>query len=724
VCQLAGFFPRCEAAGDGDLGDSCSFSSDCLAGLACVLDPANGMQRCNAPPRPSDETGELPPSPPVWTGVTCPGEAETPTAYFEVPRDPETDGDFFRLPYPNDIRRTEAGLDLTGHPAPGTAVPVDVIGRYVEAAESDLSGFGTNPVAYFRFSTRHDFASVPGNFAIVNVDPDSDGFGQTHGSVGWLNTFGSISKYICPNWVGIRPAHGAPLDPGTTYAVYLTTEVVPAEADAFARDDDFVAMLASAAPADEALTGAWEAYAPFRTWLDDSGTDPASILSAAVFTTQEPEAMVPKLRSAIRESAVPEAHDLTVCDDGVVSPCDDGTEVRSCGAASDRYTEIHGRITLPIFQAGTAPYETPEDGGGIELDASGAPQVARTEDVCFALTIPKGTPMPETGWPLLTYLHGTGGSFRGAVRSGMAEDAATGSAGDTPVAAATLAIDLPQHGERKAGSERSPEVLFFNFANPRAARDNVLQGTADLMSLVYFAERFTSAAAESPTGADIAFDPARLTVYAHSQGATHASLALPYEPGIFAVLLSGNGGDLTQSLLHKTQPVDIAGLLPLALLEPNEDGGLVTGDYHPALSLFQTYFERADPVNFARRLHREPVEGDPGRHVFMTYGLGDTFSPEPTMQAYAMAARLTMVEPVLTTNDAGEPRTFGLPTAMAPLTDNRVIGEESYTLGLRQYDPMGEVDGHFVATRIEAGRADTLRFLRHALAGLTPPIGE
>ena len=47
-----------------------------------------------------------------------------------------------------------------------------------------------------------------------------------------------------------------------------------------------------------------------------------------------------------------------------------------------------------------------------------------------------------------------------------------------------VAIDLPQHGERRGDSTDEPEGLFYNFLNPRAARDNVLQGSADLMAVV------------------------------------------------------------------------------------------------------------------------------------------------------------------------------------------------------------------------------------------------
>jgi hypothetical protein len=214
----------------------------------------------------------------------------------------------------------------------------------------------------------------------------------------------------------------------------------------------------------------------------------------------------------------------------------------------------------------------------------------------------------------------------------------------------------------------------------------------------------------------VKFDATRVVLFAHSQGASHASLAVPYEPIYRAVVLSGNGGDLTQSLLHKSNPIDIAAVLPYALLDYNGEGHLTAGEFHPAVALFQMFFEPVDPVNYAWRLVRSPLPGDPGRHVFMTYGLGDTYSPEETLQAFAVGARFTEVTPVLVN--------FDLPTHAPPLTANVRIEGADWTIGLRQYQPPAGVDGHFVAQQSTDGWADVQRFVLQALAGQTPLIGQ
>jgi hypothetical protein len=718
VCLYEGFGGRCRAAGTGDLGDACGNDGECLAGLTCTPQ-MNGSTCASAPPVPVGDGGVPPIVPPYWGGEECEEAAGDPEALFRVPRE-GLEYDFYSLPYPNDVRRVSGGLNLTGHPAPGTALPIDIIDRYLRASEQDLDGFSLNPVIFFRFSHPYDWESMGDRFRLVDITLGSPTYGETI-NVGWFNTFGRVSKYVCENWFAMRTLHGHPLRPDTTYAAVLETGIT-ASADSggapVTRADDLDVVLGDAEPMDAALRPAWNGYAPLRAWLADASSDidAPDVLNAAVFTTQRPTRVTSRLRDVIRARETPALSDLTVCDTGVTSPCDDGTEDRACSARHADYVEIHGRIELPIFQEGTLPYESPEDGGGIAIDASGLPIVQRTENVCFAMTVPRAAPPPE-GYPLVIVGHGTGGSFTGGARGGLAAEVANAVLGGTTVQAATLSIDFPEHGERRGGSTRSPEVLFFNFANPRAARDNIAQGAADLLSLVHFATSATIDAASSPTMEEIRFDPARIAMYMHSQGSTHASLMIGYEPDVSAIVLSGNGGDLTLSLLNKTEPVDIAGLLPFALLDPARDGGLVTGDYHPALSLFQAYFDSVDPVNYATLLHREPVMGVGGHHVFMTYGPGDSYSPEPTMQAYSIAAPLTLVRPLL--GDG-----WRLPEADAPLSGNVMVDMTPFTMGLRQYDPTPSmVDGHFVALRTDEGRADVRRFLLGALAGAVPEIG-
>ncbi len=708
LCALSGLSAKCVDAGASDIGDACQVTADCIAGLTCA--PGSMGTACTIA-QPTGMPGDpaLPPIP-FWAGEECGTDDTEPTAYFEVPRGGAELPDFYRLPFPNDIRMTDGHIDMTGHPAPPTVLNVPIIQQYLDAVET-VDGFSTNPVMFFRFSEAYDWQDVRGGILIVDITEGSPTYGQTV-PLHWLTTSGQLSKYICRNWLAFAPGIGTVLRPSTTYAAIVKTSVRTNSDEAFGRATDLNALLGSNAPGNADLAAAHAKYAPLREWLADPSNgevEADDVLNASVFTTHDPEAVLPALREAVRADDMPTlSNDLTVCESAnTVSPCADGGDQRVCSAPNARFTEIHGHISLPIFQHGTAPYES--EGGGIALDANGVPTIARHEEVCFAMTIPK-TAIPAEGFPLMVYAHGTGGSFTNAVRNGLAEDVA-----DDTAAAATLTIDLPQHGARRGSSTRDSDELFYNFLNPEAARDNVLQGSADLLTLVRWASTYSQDA--NAIGGEVRFNPARIALFAHSQGATHASLMFPYEPELDTVLLSGNGGHLTTSLLTKENPVNIKAVLPFALLDPapNNPDELAGEAFHPMLALFQTYFDRVDPLNFARRVHSAPSDLAPeGHHVFMTYGLTDTYSTEGTMEHYARAAALPLVLPVLAN--------LSLIERDAPLSANIPFASVDRTIGLRQYDPSSGEDGHFVST--DTGYSDVLTFLRAALAGTTPSIGE
>ena len=717
---LAEVSGMCKLGGNTEQGQSCKTVVDCVAGLYCVeFEQGSGKKVCAS--LPASDT-EVPALPELWPGQGCPTVAanDPEQAYFEVPRGGKALSEFYSLPFPNDIRIKDGHVDLTGHAVAPASYGMPMVERYVDVAQEDLTGFSTNPIVLFRFSHAYDVATINcvqsgtcDNMKIVDITPGSPGYDRD-ASLQWKTASGNVSKYICPVWLGLHRPADEPLLPGTTYAAVLTTGIHAKGGSSYERSSDFEAMLGSDAPGNTDLKAAYEAYAPLRAWIADTGVNPSSILNAAVFTTQQSTDIVPKLREAIVEDGAPEVSDLTVCtSDKTKSPCEDAEGRGKCHKPNDAFTEIHGRISLPIFQDGELPYLNPEDGGDIKF-SGGKPVIQNHQDVCFAMSVPTAD-APEAGYPVLVFGHGTGGSFAGEMgNTGLAQVIAEGS---TP--AVLLAIDLPEHGERRGDSTDEPDNLFYNFLNPRAARDNVLQGAADLMSVVLFAKQGGLSAGKSPTSEAIEFDPTRIALMGHSQGATHASLVAPYEPDIIGVVLSGMGGHLSTSMLTKTKPVDIASVVPFALLDPDKQLKLAGEVYNPALAIIQSVFDRSDPINYARYVQLAPTSDVPqGHHFFMTYGLGDSFAPEETQTAYARAARLTVVQPVLTSD-------LGLPTVSAPLSDNISLDGAPRTIGLRQYKPSSGLDGHFVGvTQGEDGRADVEHFLDRLLDGQDPTIGN
>jgi hypothetical protein len=702
-CNLVGFAGVCQPEGMGDVGGKCERSADCFAGLACA-----GGACTPLPPNPNG-----PPllGIPTWTGEKCAVEPGPTKAFFRVPRG-TGDGDFYRLPFPNDVRLKNGKLDLSGHPTPGSAVlGFDVVDRYLRDLEANADGFGAWPTITLRFSGSVDFGSLKADGVVRFVDLDAQMGQPTDLGYGWIAGT-ARTKYVCDDWMALRPSFASPLAPGHRHAMFVTTAAKTAQNAAVARDADFDAVMAATAPADPALAAAHAAYAPFRTWLAAKSIDPSTILVAAVFTVGHPERTASRMPAAIAAAAPPVASSWVRCGDGP-SPCPQATGDRACGTPDPAFDELHAQVTLPIFQKGSAPYLEPKDGGDVERAMDGTPLPIRTESVCLSLTVPKGAPMPAQGWPLAIFAHGTGGTFRSHVTGGVAKrlSAVDDGQGGT-IRMAVLGIDQPEHGPRRGTSLLSPDTLFYNFANPGAARGNVLQGALDQLALVRLAKGLVLAPQASPTGAEIRFS--RIVFWGHSQGATEGSLSIPYGDDVPAVVLSGQGASLVDALLGKSKPVNVAAALPIIL----EDLGV--GPYHPVLALLQNALDPADPLHHARALVVSPPQTVTGRNVLMPFAQGDAYSPVTTQLEYALAAQLGVAQTAAgVTMPDGTLAT--MPPSAVPAGPNKIIKGISLSAFVREYAPPPMIDGHFVAFESAAAKADVDHFLADGAAGAAPP---
>ncbi len=683
-CELVAFSGTCALAGTHDRGDSCTSTAECLAGLACGPD-----QTC----APYTEAY------PSFGGVTCAPESGAFRAYFEVPRAGQPIADFFRLPFPNDARVDDAGrLDMSDFPRPGpTPLGVDLVQLYVDALVADFEGYSAVAPITFRYADAVDAGSLATAATIVDVTP-----GQPHTKLRALATaHASRTKYSCADRVVVEHAPGDVLLPRHTYAVLLRG--VRSAGGALAlRDADFEVMLGGSAP-DAARLRAWAAYSPLRGYFADEGLDPGDVQVGAVFTVGDSTAAIGKIASLVRAAPAPVLSDLTLCSPGAPSPCGAaGDGQRVCGPGNVNFDEIHGRLTIPIFQQGTAPYLHPSDGGGIDL---GSPQIVRTEQVCFAMSVPKGT-APQAGWPLVVHAHGTGGSFHGFIDDGVAGTLATGT-----TRFAVLSFDGVQHGARKNGSPIDSKGLVFNILNPRAARDNVLQSGADVMQALRVA---SLAIPNSVAGRDVRFDPQRVAYHGHSQGGNAGVLGLAYATEARAAVLSGAGGGVVDGVLGKTNPVNVADGMKYLLGEALD----VT---HPAMLIFQNYFDRSDPQVYAPLFIRRSPGGVPSKHVLHTYGLSDTYAPPKTLANLNKALGIPLVQPVLESID--DPASPPVQTEPRPIIGTRVGSDGStITAATFQYDPAGAFDGHFVATQSSEAVADWKFFFdSYVLAG-TPHV--
>jgi hypothetical protein len=699
-CAIVGLGLSCSPEGMGDVGSDCMSSAQCFGGLACLA------EKCAvAPPG-------VPPFGQPWGGVDCTTPAEDDIkAYFEVPGAAGADeGDFFRLPFPTDVRKSKNTLDLSGFPTPGTALlGIDPVQLYVDAITANDSGWGAYPTVLFRFSGPFDFDTF-GVEALQFVDITDPAKGR---SVGWRRFYTDArTHYICDNFVAVQPPFGNPLEPGHTYAVFILGEAGGKtlagrhDAKPVVASDNMAAVLKAAAPADAKLKAAHTAFAPLRAYLAAKNEPVANVLTASVFTVGDIQAPMAALADAVSASPAPTASKWVKCGGKAVSPCPQADADRGCGDDVAGYDEYQALLSIPVYQQGTAPYLTAADGGGIDV------KKPHDEEVCMSITVPEGA-APANGWPAVVFAHGTGGNYRNHVRPEVAGVLAAA----TPKFA-VIGIDQVEHGPRRGDSMQSPDNLFFNFMNPDVARGNPLQGAADQLSVARFAKTLNITAATS-TGAAIKLDGTKLFFFGHSQGSTEGSLMLPFGDDYKAAVLSGNGASLKDALRTKTKPQNIAGALPLVLQDPAmTDSNLGPGvtQYHPVLSLLQQWIDPADPLNFAAAVGK-PLTGHTGKHLFQTFGIEDSYSPPVTLATYTLAGGLTQVTPDKTAKPGwNEDNVLPAPVALGYKAPTG-----GFTLGMRQYGAPGGSDGHFVVFDTQAANDDMVLFLTGA-TGATPPV--
>ncbi len=702
ICVPEGFTGKCQAGGDTDIGGECGDTTECVPGLSCNPDQVDGGKTCQA---------AAPIYPDLFQGVECAesDEGET-TAYFEVPR--SDDVEFYRLPFPNDIRINGDGSpDMSGHPTPGSAIlGYDIVQRYLDAISAEQDRFGLGQTVYFRFSNQIDFESLEGRgdnatLRLLNIDSDSDEYNLARG-MSWQYSSGR-QKYMCQNWLAVRPQDAAPLMRETTYAVVLRTGITDPDGNPVERDADFEVLLQDSEPSEARLIEPWQKYQPLRDWIAEQEVDPSTILSAAVFTTGDPWSISAKLRDAAR-NAEPTLTDATLCEQGATSPCDDGLEgdahVRGCFDAHPDFHEVQGRLNLPVFQDGEAPYL---DGGGDIATSAGDPVAQGEDSVCTAMTVPKTT-MPAEGWPLLIYAHGTGGTYRNHV-SNVSPLVSQMSIGDSDTGMVVMGWDQVQHYNRRGESDAHPNELVFNYPNPDAALGNFLQGAADIHAVVAWAENLSIPAAESPTGEEIRIDPDQIYFMGHSQGGTTGPLALPFDSTVKGAVLSGAGADIRRSLRNKTSPADVRTGFMVAVQDfQSLEGPGDVGVNHPVLSLLSGYFGPVDPVNYGQYISSRQLEATTTpSHVFHLYGEGDTYTPPQAIEMLSYAMRVPYIGPVEFLQ--GSPNEVPL-----PVSGNLETGGVSYTGVGRQYDP-DDYDGHFVAFRDSDAMDDIVEFLGSAI---------
>ncbi|MBT8494999.1 MAG: hypothetical protein KJO07_18260, partial [Deltaproteobacteria bacterium] len=424
--------------------------------------------------------------------------------------------------------------------------------------------------------------------------------------------------------VAVAPFPGVVLDPNTSYAVVLTTDLRAEDNRPILRADAMTRMARGDRPEGPNGDRLIDLYSPLWPALDQLGVDRERAAVASVFTTGDVVADLAEL--ADRAQA-----EHTVAIEGVHVDPDDGAD-------HDRYCELIAHASVPQFQTGAPPFH---DQGVIELDPSGAPIVQRYEQVRLVLTVPR-TPMPAAGYPLVTYYHGSGGAPDELVDRGRRDfdqDEPVPGSGPAHVVAehgiAGFAPAMPLAPDRLPGAS---EQEYLNFGNLGAFPSTFQQGVIEerlLLDAVVELEIPAAqlAACDLPTTDSVRFDGTKLLAMGQSMGGMYTNMIAATDSRIQAAVPTGAGGFWNWQLLGTEVVEDIDIILGLLF----EADGEAMEFAHPALALLALAWEPAEPMVFMPRVSHRPLAGHPARSVYQPIGLLDIYFPSYIYDAAVLA---------------------------------------------------------------------------------------
>ena len=618
---------------------------------------------------------------------------------------------FFDHPFPSDLRIEGGAVRMTGWPNPKS---VPLLAEYIDFIDGKLDGFSPVAAGFLRFAGPLDPATLPdaagsldasASVQLIDVDPASPEKGSRRPV--YVTFQRDAGVYWQANTLSFMPVPGYALRPHTRYAL-VVTDAVRGEGDrpvvAPSTLKQVLGLEVAASPGAEAAASA---FAEGVAGVTEAGIDLSSIVHFSVFTTNDPAAEYLAAAGSLADqidapTADPDAWELKQEEPGYVE-----------------YIGSYG--PSPNFQAGEIPFTHFGDGGGFELDGAGVPQVVDTFDLRFSLAVPKpeSCPMPEDGYPIVLYAHGTTGSYRSFIFDGTAESL-------TDQCLAVMGVDQIFHGTRPGtpDTDTAIQILFFNFQNVEAARTNIRQSGLDEIhrARLFTESAMTVPAAITPDATEVRFDASKLMFFGHSQGSLNGPLMLAGTDAARGAVFSGASAVMQITLLEKTKPEpSVANLVKTIFLQLLIEEQAEVSLLYPPIALAQTIVDPVDPLNYARFIVNEPIFGGP-KSVYMTEGVGpdgegDSYAPPRGCEALGMAIGLPFMAPLVhePLDAVGGATVIDIPAG--GLSGNLANGQASGVLA--QWQP-NQSDGHFVVFDVPGATAQAAGFLR-ALAD--DPVG-
>ncbi len=532
---------------------------------------------------------------------------------------------FFQFPWPSELRLTSEGRpDLTGFPNPKENV---LVSNLLQTA-GDRPGFSVSPVGYFQFDGALQQRSLKDGIKaaldspafLIDIDPQSQERGALYPMVASVLDAGT---YVPKNTLAVTPIPGVVLRANRLYAFVVMRSFNDASGKPLGAPRAFNQLKAGQAPEGAKGQELLSLYAPLWETLKQSKVDVFDVSAATVFRTGD---VVVELETLANKLAA--RHDLSI-ENLKLDPEGDHPE----------FCELVGTIEQPQFQRGTPPFP---DQGLFELDGQGLPKVQRTKTVPVVLSIPKKA-MPNEGYPLLLYIHGSGGLSKQIIDRGrVTVPKGERTPGDGPsrmlamygIAGAGSA--MPINPERVPGAQSR---AYLNVGNLSAYRDTFRQGTLEMVFLMgaLLKLRIKPEVLDSckgptlPSGeTEFRFSEKHVATMGQSMGSQYVAMLGAIDKRLKAVIPSGAGGHWSYFIVNSGND-----LLNPKLLQTLLDSEEALNFTHPILHMLHMSWDVADPLTCGARVARDPLPGHAPRHVYLPMGQNDTFFPEAILDILA-----------------------------------------------------------------------------------------
>ncbi len=643
-----------------------------------------------------------------------------PQLVFDTGADLTDEHHFFDAPFPADARVMPDGApDVRGLPNPfGVSFVARSKQAVIDGVKVNGAGFSPLGVISFRFDV------VPPAFPIVPLTTMNARSGiqlvdLTPGRVGQR-----VPVEVHVHRVGdtVRPAGLVQLAPITGLSLLPGTWAAIIKRDV---DGDGIVDLDRSPVVEQLLRGmhpdpVWrQTFVPLAEHLGDIGVAAGDVAAATVFTVAEPELRLVQRLKAVRAGPAP-----------VLKNIARGREEVSQKAG---FTEVVGVIEQPQHQAGEVPHLF--EGGEFVVGKDGVLATVRTEDAPFMLSIPTGK-MPVKGWPLLLYVHGTGGDQRQAVdrgrrpRPGVAGQNGTGMASWlAPLGVGTASIAGPYSPER-IGDAALDGYGAYTFPNPAAMRDNFGQMLIEhvrflrlLDTLVMDSSLVPDVDATAAPDGKVRFDTSTLVIAGHSLGSFLTGMLAGSLDGVDGAILSGAGGTWVEFAFGPKNPIDLQGVIETLSLPPGED----LDKFHPFIDVFEFAAGAADNTLYTRHILKSPWPGAGAAHVLVVEGEPDDQVPTGLQRALVRSIGVDLVG-----DDVGVRSTqrllpglhaIGRDALPGPVSGNvDVPGVGRRTGVVVRYGEDGLLDGHSVLFQRDDARRVFVDFVAAVVAGQIPVV--